>query len=150
MLSEPMEEQKEGIVRIDDLSVDSVRSLLRFIYTANTTVSTWDDVAALLYAADKYALPRLKEWCSSRLQILVSSSSVLRTRALIEIFSLSQGFRDRCKEILLNKTDDVVKTLGTDPDIDDKEDKKIQEPASFHEVLSLMSFSFSFTFSLSF
>ena len=42
MFSVPMQEQKDSVVRIDDLSADTVRRLLRFIYTGNTTVWTWD------------------------------------------------------------------------------------------------------------
>ena len=114
MFAHPMQEQKENVVHIDDMTPKTVHHLLQFIYTGHTDISTWDEAAALLHAAEKYSLPRLKEWCILRLQEHVSVATVLHTLGLIERHGLPQSLRSRCKQIMIDNADQVMTIIGRD------------------------------------
>ena len=106
-----MQEQQQSVVRIDDLST---HHLMQFIYTGNPSVSTWEEAVALLQAADKYALPALKEWCSSRLHALVSVDTIRRTLTLIDRYGLPETLLARCRDIILSNPDKLMNNMARD------------------------------------
>ena len=84
MFSYSMQEQQQVVVRIDDLRADTVHHLVQSLYTGTTRIATWKEAAALLHAADKYELSRLKDWCIELLRRFLSLSTVSRTVVLIK------------------------------------------------------------------
>merc|ERR1711936_1548745 len=66
MFQHDLEENKQGFVTITDLELDSLKEMLKFIYTGKVEqLETMAD--SLLAAADKYALDRLKVMCEEAL-----------------------------------------------------------------------------------
>ena len=66
MFKNEMIEQKSGVVKIGDITLETVQELLRYIYTEQ--IPKLDVLAfELLAAAEKYQLADLKERCERRL-----------------------------------------------------------------------------------
>ena len=72
MLSTEMKEKKESFIEIDDLRVNTVTNIIKFIYTGSLVniPTTLDEMIELTHASHRYELLNLKELCSSFYAIL--------------------------------------------------------------------------------
>ncbi|GIX99919.1 protein roadkill [Caerostris extrusa] len=68
MFSSDMRESTCDSVDIRDLEDDTVKRMLRFMYTADVVDLGWNSASDLYAAADKYEVLTLKEKCSSYLK----------------------------------------------------------------------------------
>ena len=63
MFDVDMKEKKSGVVAIDDIEPEVFKAMINFIYTGEDVTEDVDDLAHLLYAADKYELKGLLDLC---------------------------------------------------------------------------------------
>ncbi|GBN07960.1 TD and POZ domain-containing protein 5 [Araneus ventricosus] len=79
MMINDMKEKNSNIIQIDDLEDDIVQNLLLFLYSDNLETLQWESANKLYYAADKYAIEKLKVICSSFLidNLSISTASEL-------------------------------------------------------------------------
>jgi len=89
MFNHDLEETKLGVVSITDLDTEVLREMLKFIYTGK--VAQLDTMAdALLAAADKYALERLKIMCEEALASNLSIENVCDILILADLHNAKQ------------------------------------------------------------
>ncbi|CAL1297374.1 unnamed protein product [Larinioides sclopetarius] len=75
MLAIDMKEKNTDCIKVDDLGDDVVQQLLLFLYSDTVQNLEWEMATRLYYAADKYAVGRLKAICSSLLVEHISPSN---------------------------------------------------------------------------
>lgn len=89
MFQHDLEENKKGFVTITDLELDSLKEMLKFIYTGK--VSQLETMAdSLLAAADKYALDRLKVMCEEALASNLNIENVCDVLILADLHNAQQ------------------------------------------------------------
>jgi len=66
MFDVDMDENNPGVVDIDDINPEALKIILEFIYTGEDITKDMDDLANLIYAADKYELKGLLDLCYKR------------------------------------------------------------------------------------
>ncbi|XP_021963604.2 TD and POZ domain-containing protein 1-like [Folsomia candida] len=100
MFSCSMKEAKERVIKIDDMTPQSVKELLRFIYLGEIDPSSVSLYAKDLFiAAEKYGMTDLKQLCERH---LVENLTVENA---IEMYDLSQMHGSL---VLLNKSKEVI------------------------------------------
>jgi speckle-type POZ protein len=83
---------------LDDINGDTMKELLRFIYTLK--VENLDTLAPkLLHAAEKYGLPQLKLKCATELIERVSLENVFENLVLANSYN-EQSLLDECMEFI--------------------------------------------------
>ncbi|GBN01123.1 Speckle-type POZ protein [Araneus ventricosus] len=85
MFLRDMIEKDSDCVNIEDLSDDTVGRMLLYIYTTRLEDLTWQRASDLYVAADKYAILRLKNECSSFLKENLSPSNACEALLLSEL-----------------------------------------------------------------
>ncbi|GBL83295.1 TD and POZ domain-containing protein 5 [Araneus ventricosus] len=75
MLINDIKEKNSNIIQIDDLEDHIVQNLLLFLYSDSLETLQWESANKLYYAADKYAIEKLKVICSSFLIDNLSTST---------------------------------------------------------------------------
>lgn len=89
MFEHKMLENERSRVQIEDIDGDIVYEILRFIYTGKAqNLDTLAD--ALLPAADKYCLERLKVQCEEALCTSIDRENVADTLILADLHSAAQ------------------------------------------------------------
>ncbi|GBN68516.1 Speckle-type POZ protein [Araneus ventricosus] len=76
MMTNDMKEKKSNSIQVDDLEDDIVQQLLLFLYSDSLENLQWQSAIKLYYAADKYAVEKLKMICSAFLVDNVTPSFV--------------------------------------------------------------------------
>jgi speckle-type POZ protein len=83
MFQHPTKEMLSGNVEVDDIDADVFQEVLRYLYTGSPQSTAMDVMApALLAAADKYLLDKLKTRCETHLIRQMSSQNCLDLLAL--------------------------------------------------------------------
>ncbi|XP_003740867.1 speckle-type POZ protein B [Galendromus occidentalis] len=110
MFEHDLEEKKTSRVEISDMDEDTLKEMLRFIYTgkSNALDKMADD---LLAAADKYALERLKVMCEEALCDNLSVDTAAELLTLADMHSAEQLKAHVIDFINMHATD-VVETDG--------------------------------------
>ncbi|GIY23630.1 speckle-type POZ protein-like [Caerostris extrusa] len=85
MFSSDMRESMCDIVDIQDLEDDTVKQMLRFMYTADVDDLGWSSASDLYAAADKYEVLTLKEKCSSYLKANLRPSNACEALILADL-----------------------------------------------------------------
>ena len=68
MLLSDMEEVKSGVINVIDIAADTMKVILRYMYTGQVdTELDSDSLLQILYGAEKYELKDLKLYCFSKL-----------------------------------------------------------------------------------
>ncbi|KAF8787423.1 Speckle-type POZ protein like [Argiope bruennichi] len=75
MLTNDMKEKNTDCIQVNDLENDTVQQLLLFLYSDNLENLQWESAIKLYYAADKYAIAKLKALCSAFLIDNLSTST---------------------------------------------------------------------------
>ncbi|CAL1281801.1 unnamed protein product [Larinioides sclopetarius] len=65
MLTDDMKEKNTACIKVEDLENETVQHLLLFLYSDSLEELQWESAIQLYYAADKYAIEKLKVLCSS-------------------------------------------------------------------------------------
>ncbi|CAL1279990.1 unnamed protein product [Larinioides sclopetarius] len=124
MFKNPMKENHENEVVIDDMEVPVLQLMLTYVYTGNLSDLTVSSASDLLYAADKYQLGDLKKVCCEFLKNRISLQNVLRILLLGELHynELKSRAIDYiclvCKEISVFENTEEWKTLRKErPDL---------------------------------
>ena len=87
MFLSQMKEQQENKMTIDDIEPDTVKEMLRFIYTG-VVHNIKEHAEKLLIAADKYRLDSLKGFCGRELSTSIDTENVMN------VFILADTYRD--------------------------------------------------------
>ncbi|CAL1284114.1 unnamed protein product [Larinioides sclopetarius] len=84
MLTGEMKEKKNGCIEIEDISINTMKKFLIFLYTNDLKELERDAVAELYYAADKYQVEQLRVLCSFHLMKTVSVDNVCKLLMLAD------------------------------------------------------------------
>ena len=76
MLKSDMVEKLDGVIRIEDASVEDVRQMVRYMYTAKIE-HQYTRVKELLVLANKYQVLELVNYCSSKIFESLSEDNAL-------------------------------------------------------------------------
>ncbi|CAF0994194.1 unnamed protein product [Adineta steineri] len=110
MFEHKMLENERSRVEIEDIDGDIMLEILRFIYTGKT--HNIDKLAdALLPAADKYCLDRLKVQCEETLCTIIDKDNVADTLILADLHS-AQQLRQQAIDFINTHPQDVLDTIG--------------------------------------
>eukprot|EP00963_Diacronema_lutheri_P003974 scaffold308_cov327-Pavlova_lutheri.AAC.7 len=117
MLSSPMKEGEEGVVRVMDVEPFVFRSLLYFIYADDVPELEGEDgmknvplIQHLLAAADRFGLERLRRTCERKLCEAMEVETAATTLALAE-----QSHAVELKRIALTYVaENLARVMGTD------------------------------------
>ena len=86
MFQNEMIEQQSGVVKVEDISLDTFQELLRYIYTEQ--IPKLDELAGeLLAAAEKYQLDDLKERCELQLASVTTVDNVVNMFFLADLYN---------------------------------------------------------------
>ncbi|CAL1281806.1 unnamed protein product [Larinioides sclopetarius] len=83
-LTNDMKEKNTDCIKVEDLEDETVQRLLLFLYTDNLEELQWESAIQLYYAADKYAIGKLKVLCSSFLIDNLNTSTASRILLLAD------------------------------------------------------------------
>ncbi|CAL1281797.1 unnamed protein product [Larinioides sclopetarius] len=75
MLTNDMKEKNTDCIKVEDLEYETVQRLLLFLYSDSLEELQWESAIQLYYAADKYAIEKLKFLCSTFLVENLSTST---------------------------------------------------------------------------
>ncbi|CAF0759701.1 unnamed protein product [Rotaria sordida] len=110
MFEHKMLENERSRVEIEDIDADIMFEILRFIYTGKAhNLDTLAD--ALLPAADKYCLERLKVQCEDTLCTTIDRDNVADTLILADLHSAMQ-LRQQAIDFINAHPQDVLETPG--------------------------------------
>ncbi|CAL1281791.1 unnamed protein product [Larinioides sclopetarius] len=87
MLTNDMKEKNTDCIKVEDLEDETVQRLLLFLYSDNLEHLQWESAVQLYYAADKYAVEKLKVLCSSFLAENLSTSTASELLLLADTHS---------------------------------------------------------------
>ncbi|CAF3394360.1 unnamed protein product [Rotaria socialis] len=110
MFEHKMLENERARVEIEDIDGDIIFEILRFIYTGK--IQNIDKLAdALLPAADKYCLERLKVQCEETLCTTIDKDNVADILILADLHSAAQ-LRQQSIDFINTHLQDVLETIG--------------------------------------
>ncbi|CAF0912986.1 unnamed protein product [Adineta steineri] len=110
MFEHKMLENERSRVEIEDIDGDIMFEILRFIYTGKA--QNMEKLAdALLPAADKYCLERLKVQCEEALCLTIDRDNVADTLILADLHSATQ-LRQQAIDFINTHSQDVLETPG--------------------------------------
>ncbi|GFY49441.1 hypothetical protein TNIN_158031 [Trichonephila inaurata madagascariensis] len=103
MFTNDMKEKNTGCVYIEDLTDDTIRRMLQYMYTATVTVQDlqWESACRLYAAADKYEILSLKSKCSSFLKDNLSLDNDCQIWALSDMHQ-DQSLKSTVQDYMLN------------------------------------------------
>ena len=106
MLNSDMVEKLDGVIRIEDASVEDVRQMVRYMYTAKIE-HQYTRVKELLVLANKYQVLELVNYCSSKIFESLSEDNALEIGMFGEMHN-SEILINRCaKYICYDMTDSL-------------------------------------------
>ncbi|GFR30512.1 speckle-type POZ protein [Trichonephila clavata] len=89
MFSNDMKEKTQGCVDVTDLDDDTVRRMLRYMYTDKMDNLQWESACQLYAASDKYDIASLRKKCTAILQAKLSPTNAC------QILSLADAHHDK-------------------------------------------------------
>ncbi|GFQ92096.1 TD and POZ domain-containing protein 1-like [Trichonephila clavata] len=101
MFTNDMRERNSECVNIEDLSDDTVQSMLLYIYTATLPDLQWDSACSLYTAADKYEILSLKNECSSFLNCNLTQDNALDLLILTDMHQ-DEDLKSAVQDYILN------------------------------------------------
>jgi len=117
LLSAPMREGNEGVVRLQDIKAEVFRAMLHFVYTANLPEEHSGDrlevpmTQHLLAAADRFNLARLRTICERKLCESMEVETAATTLALAEQ-NRALDLKRVCLDFVANNLSEVMATDG--------------------------------------
>ncbi|ODM91896.1 TD and POZ domain-containing protein 4 [Orchesella cincta] len=97
MLSANMNEKARGVVKVEDISANTMELVLKFIYTGQLE-EEWTTnpvtVTELIYASEKYWLPALKEFCNKHLVRAATKTNCYKLMEVAQLHNLEQATDD--------------------------------------------------------
>ncbi|GIY48460.1 speckle-type POZ protein A [Caerostris extrusa] len=102
-------EKMNGCIIVQDLTVEAMTQLLRFLYTGETEELKTQELLALFVAADKYDLPKLKKNCSISLCSRVTSDIALNVLVVANLHS-DEDLKEAAIQTVLENAIDVMKS----------------------------------------
>jgi len=107
MLGSDMVEKLKGVITIEDASVEVVKQMMRYMYTAKIE-HDFDRIKELLVLANKYQVLELVNYCSSRIFESLSEDNALEIGMFGEMHN-SEVLINRCaKYICYDMTDSLA------------------------------------------
>jgi len=111
MFRHDMKEQQEKRVTIDDLNSQAVKGLLNFIYTDTVPRVSLLLAQQLLYASQKYTIPRLKTFCEDVMAAGLNTENAAEFLSAAHLYDAAQ-LRSAAKYFTVRHLGDVKKTQG--------------------------------------
>ena len=109
MLQSDMVEKLNGVIKIDDASVDVVKQMMRYMYTAKVD-HHYSKVKELLVLANKYQVLELVNFCSSKIFESLSEDNALEIGMFGEMHN-SDILINRCAKFICY---DITDSLNQD------------------------------------
>ena len=88
MLATSMTESSSQQVKVDDINSNTMIEILRFIYTKNLLYINNDQIIELLYGAEKYQLPDLKDFCKKTMINNISIDNIFEYYSVADQYDL--------------------------------------------------------------
>lgn len=110
MLHHDMREKTEQRIKIEDLSVDTVKGMLKWMYT-DQLPSTELESKSLLRAADKYNLDPLKKACERSLCRVLTVSNATELFELADLHH-ADSLKKECVQFIAANSSEVKATVG--------------------------------------
>ncbi|KAL0871349.1 hypothetical protein ABMA27_005090 [Loxostege sticticalis] len=102
---------EKGPIQIDDIEPDTFIEMLRYIYTDNTDIISFNDACALYYAAKKYMLLHLKTECLEYLINNLTAADCCLAYEFAQMFD-EKDLLKACEELMKTKTMEVLHSRG--------------------------------------
>ncbi|GBN07953.1 TD and POZ domain-containing protein 5 [Araneus ventricosus] len=122
MLTNDMKEKNTDCIQVDDLENYIVQQLLLFLYSDKIESLQWESAIKLYYAADKYAIDKMKVLCSAFLVDNLSTSTASELLLLADTHNDSD-LKNFVEDFILEHEDDVFgsdeweKLIETNPQL---------------------------------
>ena len=128
MFKTDMVENKNNIVKINDIEYNVLKELLRFIYAAR--VENLDIlVVGILDAAEKYQVKGLKDICEDHLRKYVKIDNIVETLVLCNRFNMDT-LKIQVANLMKMYAEDVIHTPGF---------KSIKDPDLLAEIVEILA-----------
>lgn len=111
MFESDMLEKENGRVEIVDIELNIFKDLLSFIYSGKISSDNLVDWLKLIVAADKYSMTHLVNICGNLIGVKLNSDNVIDIFVTADTTS-AKGLKEKCKNFILENTNDVLKTEG--------------------------------------
>ncbi|KAL0821907.1 hypothetical protein ABMA28_005306 [Loxostege sticticalis] len=98
-------------IRVDDIQPDSFIAMLKYIYTDNIDIGSFEDACALYYAANKYMLSHLQRQCMDYLLHNLTATHCFLAYEFAQMFNES-NLINACEELMKTKTMEVLTNDG--------------------------------------
>ncbi|KAG8188112.1 hypothetical protein JTE90_029040 [Oedothorax gibbosus] len=102
-------EKNNNEVVITDLSMESMTDFLKFLYTGEIADLSAQELLALLVAADKYNIPKLKKQCSSALCPLITNEIALNVLVLSNLHC-DEDLKNAAVQVVLDNAMEVMRS----------------------------------------
>lgn len=89
-----MEESKTGVIKIPDVGSQAMDVLLHHIYTGRVDPSCNQIIEEVIYAAGKYNLPELLEYCDKIMITICDNENAMSLLSLAKMHDLKNAIRD--------------------------------------------------------
>jgi len=113
MFEHNMKEKSDGVVKLDDISLNELKEMLCFIYTGSCT--SRDALTAmanhLFVVSDRYDLPQLRNMCEISLLSQVSVENAIHLLLLADRHHGSV-LKEKCIEFIYVNGSEIAKTEG--------------------------------------
>ncbi|KAL0871350.1 hypothetical protein ABMA27_005091 [Loxostege sticticalis] len=98
-------------IRVDDIQPDTFIAMLKYIYTDNIDIGSFEDACALYYAANKYMLSHLQRQCVDYLLHNLTATHCFLAYEFAQMFNES-NLINACEELMKTKTMEVLTNDG--------------------------------------
>jgi len=106
MLTIDMKEKKEGVVKISDMSKETLEAMLEFLYTSKCSNFT-ENPEALFAAAHAYQIEDLKSLIGKELGKTLTKENVCKRLTLSDLYS-EENLKQKCLIFIVKHADDLI------------------------------------------
>ena len=128
-----VKEQRDGIVKIDDVSAKTMKTFLKFMYKDDLELEEID--CNLLIAADKYDFKRLFNICLRQIERTIDVTNVM------EITVAAYLLEHKCNQLLKKASDFIIINRGSIKKCKYWDQIKCKHPAIAAKVMELTIFA---------
>jgi len=106
MLTVDMKEKKEGVVKIIDMSKETLEAMLEFLYTSKCSNFT-ENPEAVYAAAHAYQIAGFKSLIGKELGKTLTKENVCERLMLSDLYS-EENLKQKCLTFIVKNVDDII------------------------------------------
>lgn len=106
MLNGPLQENPNSI-EVVDIQPEAFAALLKYIYTDEIQIQSFDQACELCYVANKYMMPILVQHCISYIWKDINYTNACRAYEFAKLFD-QHGITEDCKKIMFSQTSEII------------------------------------------